>query len=101
MLRFTHVETRRLRKVNVHELRTRRMCAITITNERATRKMYALEINRLLAEERRKSLPRTRHLSCDYQFAPLSRPLWMQPRRVRIVGALAATVSVLLVYWFL
>jgi hypothetical protein len=101
LLRFALVETRRLRKVNIDEMRTRKMCALTIEKERATRKMYALEINRLLADERRKALPRTRHLSCDYQFAPLPRPMWMRSRRAQIFGVLAAVLSGLLVYWSL
>lgn len=85
---------------NVHERPTREMAAVGLDGERPTRKMYALEVNRLLADERRHSL-RRRHLSCEYQFAPLPRPTWMRQRRARIFGVLAAAVSGLLVYWFL
>ena len=101
MLRTADVETRRLRKVNVHEQRTRKMCALTVEHERATRKMYALEVNRLLADDRRNTLPRRAHLSCDYQFAPLPRPRWMRQRKTRIFSVLAAALSGLLVYLFL
>ncbi len=97
------VETRRLRRVNgranVNERRTRKMCAIELEGERPTRKMYALEVNKLVAEERRRALrQRARHLSCDYQFAPLPRPSWMRQRRSRILGVIAAAISGLLVY---